>query len=47
MTLSDAGEVSWNVPSDIADAKVSVIICISDSTGQEIYHNFDLRIVKP
>jgi hypothetical protein len=47
MTLSETGELTWAVPADMSDAKVSVIICISDATGQEIYHNFELKVVQP
>lgn len=47
MLLGDSGELVWAVPADIVEARVAVIVSITDSTGQEIYHNFDLKIAKP
>mgnify|MGYP000328691886 CR=1 FL=1 len=44
MKISDAGEITWPVPSDIASAPVNVIVSVEDSTGQQRYHTFQLRL---
>jgi hypothetical protein len=47
MQVSGTGLITWKVPQDIAESKVSIILRITDETGQEVYHNFELKIVKP
>jgi hypothetical protein len=44
MKVAADGTVSWAVPANFADTSVSVILTISDSTGQEIFHTFTLPV---
>jgi hypothetical protein len=44
MKVTPDGKLTWEVPKDFADAEVAVILTVSDSTGQEIFHNFTLTL---
>jgi hypothetical protein len=45
MTVSKDGVVSWIIPpGKIADPKVTVIVQISDASGQTIFHTFNITI---
>jgi hypothetical protein len=44
MAVSAAGMVSWTVPPDLADNRADVILTVSDSTGQEVFHTFSLVV---
>jgi hypothetical protein len=44
MKIASDGTVTWKVPADFADASVSVILTISDSSGQETFHTFTLPV---
>jgi hypothetical protein len=46
MKVTSTGLLSWQVPADLAGSKVNVILSISDKTGQEIFHTFDLAIAE-
>ncbi len=41
LTVSDAGKVTWAVPADLK-APQPVIIAVSDASGQEVVHSFEL-----
>ena len=41
MAISPTGRVTWDVPADFA-VEVSVIVTVSDATGQEVFHTFKL-----
>ncbi|RKY24582.1 MAG: hypothetical protein DRP79_07600 [Planctomycetota bacterium] len=47
MRLDGDGLIVWDVPADFKEEKLFIIVVITDATGQEIYHNFELKIVKP
>jgi hypothetical protein len=44
MEVTTKGEVRWMVPAVVEDKEVDVIVSVSDSAGQEAFHNFRLRI---
>jgi hypothetical protein len=44
MTVAADGTVTWKVPDNFADSSVAVILTISDSSGQEIFHTFELPV---
>jgi hypothetical protein len=44
MTVSAAGVLTWTVPADLADKSADVILTVSDSTGQEVFHTFSLAV---
>jgi hypothetical protein len=44
MTVTRDGEVKWAVPAGLADKTASVIVAVSDSAGQEVFHSFTLRV---
>lgn len=46
MKVSPTGTVSWKVPADFKEAQVDVIMTISDSSGQEIFHTFKIAIAE-
>jgi hypothetical protein len=46
MKVSATGNVTWMVPGDLGDRQADVIITISDSSGQEIFHTFKLAVVR-
>jgi hypothetical protein len=43
MTVSPRGRVNWPVPATFAERETTVTITVSDSSGQEILHSFQLR----
>jgi hypothetical protein len=44
MKVAANGTVTWNVPADFAEGSVSVILTISDKSGQETFHTFSLPV---
>jgi hypothetical protein len=44
MKVAADGTVTWSVPENFADTEVSVILTISDSSGQEVFHTFTLPV---
>jgi hypothetical protein len=44
MRISDDGVLTWRAPSDGSQSRVSVIISVKDSSGQEIYHSFNIDV---
>ena len=44
MRLSEDGVVQWKVPNTFAADIATVIVKISDSSGQEIFHNFRISV---
>jgi S1-C subfamily serine protease len=45
MSVSPEGKVNWEVPADYeGDDPVTVVVSITDASGQEVFHTFDLRI---
>jgi hypothetical protein len=44
MTVTADGTVTWAVPANFADTSVSVILTISDKSGQETFHTFTLPV---
>ena len=47
MAISSDGLVTWTIPRDIEEEKTFIIVNISDAAGQEVYHNFEIKIIKP
>ena len=47
MAVSRDGLVTWTIPQDVEEEKTFIIVNISDAAGQEVYHNFELKIIKP
>jgi len=44
MAVPPAGEVTWSVPADDANGKQDVILTIRSETGQEVFHNFPVKV---
>ena len=44
MVISPEGKVTWNVPNDLAESAINAIVVVTDSSGQEFFHNFSLEI---
>jgi hypothetical protein len=44
MTVSPAGRLRWNVPSNQEGSSANVIVSIRDASGKEIQHSFTIRI---
>jgi predicted Zn finger-like uncharacterized protein len=44
MRVAADGTVTWDVPADFGDASASVILTISDKSGQETFHTFTLPV---
>jgi hypothetical protein len=44
MQLSDKGLLTWQSPGDSREASQSVIIAVSDSAGQEVFHTFQINL---
>ncbi len=42
MTLSDDGKLQWSVPAGQPAGRQGVIVTITDASGQEILHAFDI-----
>jgi hypothetical protein len=44
MTVAENGQLRWQVLPDHANARESVIVGISDASGKQIFHSFNIRI---
>jgi len=44
MKVSDKGVLRWSVPKTGSAKEASVIVAVKDKSGQEVYHNFTLRV---
>lgn len=44
MTVSPDGKLAWAVPADFADGEVSVILTVSDASGQEVLHTLRIEV---
>jgi serine protease Do len=44
MKVSPAGKITWDVPGDIEGDDVTVVVTIKDSSNQEIFHTFSIRL---
>jgi hypothetical protein len=42
MAISATGQLTWSVPANFDEKSTDVILTVSDSTGQEIFHTFSL-----
>jgi hypothetical protein len=46
MKLSPDGRLTWTVPGDWSTKENDVIITLSDSSGQEVFHTFKIALVE-
>lgn len=46
MKVSPSGIVTWTPPADFVPASVNIVMTISDATGQELFHNFPINVLK-
>jgi hypothetical protein len=44
MTVSAGGEVRWNVPAGQAGKTVPVIVTVSNASGKEVFHTFEIVV---
>lgn len=44
MAVSPAGRLTWPVPSGFEEKEVTVILSVSDATGQECFHTFAIQV---
>jgi hypothetical protein len=44
MKATPDGKLTWDVPKNFADATVDVILTVSDSSGQEVFHTFKIAV---
>ncbi len=44
MKISPDGRLSWDVPASFGEAEVTVIVTVSDASGQEIFHTFRIAV---
>jgi hypothetical protein len=44
MRLSDDGSLAWDVPADYTEPSAAVIITVTDASGQEVLHAFEIAI---
>ena len=44
MTVSPEGKVRWRVPTTIADKSVAAIILVTDASGAEVFHTYDIAL---
>lgn len=44
MTVTPDGKVEWTVPGDFADGTATVIISVSDASGQEVFKTFKITL---
>jgi hypothetical protein len=44
MKVSSSGRLTWHVPTTSKDKEASIVISVSDSSGEETYHTFTLTI---
>jgi hypothetical protein len=47
MTVSPQGQVRWDVPANLADKEVSVIVSVRDADGKQVFHSFTLALRDP
>jgi hypothetical protein len=47
MKLGADGKLTWDVPAYLVKQEVSVILTVSDSSGQEVFHTFKVPVVAP
>jgi hypothetical protein len=47
LTVSPTGQVAWKVPDKPADPEVDVLVTVTDSSGQEVFHNFRVEVSPP
>ncbi len=47
MKVAADGRLTWNVPAGFAEPEVDVLLTISDASGQEIFHTFNIAIKDP
>jgi hypothetical protein len=47
LAVSPAGEVTWKVPAKPNDPDVDVLVTVTDSSGQELFHNFKIEVGAP
>jgi serine protease Do len=47
LSISPAGEVTWKVPVKPADSEADVLVTVTDSSGQEVFHNFKIDVSPP
>ncbi len=47
LAVSDKGEVTWKVPAKQAESDEDVLVTVSDSSGQEVFHNFKVELGPP
>lgn len=45
MTLGKDGLLKWKVPADMEKQSHAIIILVSDKSGRDVFHTFDLQIV--
>ncbi len=46
MTISKDGKITWKVPKDVTDRRPVVILLITDSANQQVYHTFQIHIAQ-
>jgi S1-C subfamily serine protease len=44
MQVTPDGKLTWAVPADFAEPTAGVILTVSDSSGQEVFHTFRLNV---
>ena len=44
MHVSRQGLLTWDVPADFAEARVDVILTITDASGQKVLHTFTIDV---
>jgi hypothetical protein len=44
MKVAADGTLTWNVPENYADTSVSVLLTVSDKSGQETFHAFTVPV---
>jgi S1-C subfamily serine protease len=44
MKISSDGKIEWPVPPEFATSSAGVILNVSDASGQEVYHTFNLTV---
>ena len=44
MTVSVEGKVRWRVPTSIQDKAVPAIVLVTDASGAEVFHTFEIEL---
>ena len=44
MKMTADGTLTWKVPENFADTEVSILLTVSDKSGQETFHTFTLPV---